>query len=128
VISANLNRRHLTTSDRSLIAARLATLGQGAPQRDQKGHLRIAEAAEQLKVSPNSVKRAREVLQRSTPELLAEVAAHELIVSKAEHLLPPKPPRVVAAGGYTIEARRALSDEERTALLPLRTEATANRR
>jgi protein gp37 len=81
-------------------------------------HLRIAEAAEKLAVSPNSVKRARKLL--GNPELLAKVSAHKLTVSKAERLLPARQPRVVAADGYTIEAWRALPEDERAALLGLR--------
>jgi protein gp37 len=121
VLSANVARRHLTTSDRSLIAARLATLKRGAGQKDQMSLLRIEEAAEHLKVSPNSVKRARKVLDRGDPELIARVRSHELSVSAASRLLPPPArPRVVAEGGYTIEAWHALPDDERTALLSLR--------
>jgi hypothetical protein len=119
VLSANLARRHLSTSDRALIAAKLATRRPGAPRQiDQMSHLRIAEAAEKLAVSPNSVKRARKLL--GNPELLAKVSAHKLTVSKAERLLPARQPRVVAADGYTIEAWRALPEDERAALLGLR--------
>ncbi len=121
VLSINLARRHLTTSDRALIAARLATLRWGERKRDQMVSLRIGEAAEHLKVSSNSVKRARKVLDRGGPELIARVVAHELSVSRAERLLPPpaRPPRVVAEG-YTVEQWRALPEEERAALLGLR--------
>ena len=58
---------------------------------------------------------------RGDPELIARVAAHELTISKAERLLPrrARPPRVVA-DDYTIEAWRALPEEERAALLGLR--------
>ncbi len=84
-------------------------------------HLRIEEAAEHLKVSANSVKRARKVLDRGDSELIARVQSHELSVSAASLLLPPPVrPRVVAEDGYTIEAWRALPEHERAALLGLR--------
>jgi protein gp37 len=120
VLSANLARRHLTTSDRSLIAARLANRKRGAPQKDQMSHLRIGDAADHLKVSPNSVKRAKKLLERGTPELIARVAARELTISKAALLLPPAQPRVAVTEGYTVEQWRALPEEERAALLVLR--------
>jgi ParB-like chromosome segregation protein Spo0J len=120
VLSANLARRHLTTSDRSLIAARLANRKRGAPQKDQMSHLRIGDAADHLKVSPNSVKRAKKLLERGTPELISRVMAHELTISKAALLLPPAQPRVAVTEGYTVEQWRALPEEERAALLVLR--------
>ena len=121
VMSANLARRHLTTSDRAMIAAKLATLKQGERQTAQMVSLRIGEAAEHLKFSPNSVKRARKLLARGTPELIARVQSNDLSISAASLLLPPPArPRVVVEGGYTIEAWRALPEDERAALLGLR--------
>jgi protein gp37 len=121
VLSSNVNRRHLTTSDRSLIAARLATLKHGEHKRDHLAPLKIGEAAASLAVSPNSVKRARKLLDHGNPELIARVQSHELSVSAASRLLRPPPrPRVVAEEGYTIKAWRALPDDERAALLGLR--------
>jgi protein gp37/ParB-like chromosome segregation protein Spo0J len=120
VLSANLARRHLTTSDRSLLAAKFATLKWGE-KRSHLTPLTIEQAAEHLKVSAGSVTRARKVLKRGDPELIARVAAHELTISKAERLLPrPPQPRVVNDEGYTIEAWRALPEDERAALLVLR--------
>ena len=83
--------------------------------------LTIGEAAEHAHVSAGSVTRAKKLLARGNPELIARVAAHELTISKAFRLLPPqpRPPRVIA-DGYTIEAWRALPDDERAALLVLR--------
>ena len=72
VLSANLARRHLTTSDRAIIAAKLATLGRGE-KKSQMTPLRpltIGEAAERVRVSAGSVTRARKVLARGTPELI----------------------------------------------------------
>lgn len=46
-------------------------------------NLRIEEAAEHLKVSPNSVKRAKKLLDRGDSELIARVQSNELSVSAA---------------------------------------------
>jgi protein gp37 len=119
VLSANLARWHLSTSDRALIAARLAPLKQGERKRSHLTPLKIGEAANALAVSPGSVTRARKLLERGNPELIARVQSHELSVSKAERLLPRPAPRVVAEG-YTVEAWRALPEDERTALLSMR--------
>jgi site-specific DNA-methyltransferase (cytosine-N4-specific) len=93
VLSANLHRRHLTTSDRSMIAARLATLRWGERKRSQMTPLSIKQAAEALKVSSGSVTRARKVLARGDPELIARVAANELTVSRASLLVPTPAPQ-----------------------------------
>ena len=102
VLSANLARRHLTTSDRAIIAAKLATLGRGE-KKSQMTPLRpltIGEAAERVRVSAGSVTRARKVLARGTPELIERVESNDLSISAASLLLPPPPaqPRVVVEG------------------------------
>ena len=85
VLSANLARRHLATSDRAIIAAKLATLRWGERKhRSQMTPLTIEEAAERVRVSAGSVTRARKVLARGNPELIARVEANELTISKAE--------------------------------------------
>ena len=58
MVSLNLKRRHLDTSQRGMVAAKLATLKQG-----QKAYTAIAvsqeAAAKSLNVSVDSVQRAR---------------------------------------------------------------------
>jgi hypothetical protein len=56
----NLNRRHLTTAQRSMIAADLAKMQRGRPSKGSEKNpqncgLSTKAAAEQLKVSPRSV-------------------------------------------------------------------------
>jgi ParB-like chromosome segregation protein Spo0J len=84
-LAANLHRRHLTESQRALVAARLATLAHGGKRhfQDAHGHLEttIAAAAERLSVSPRNVIRARTVLRN--PQQAAAVAAGQKTVRAA---------------------------------------------
>ena len=65
VISHNLHRRHLTTTQRSSVAGKVATMRRGDNQHTKedvhKCTTSIKDAAEQMKVSPRSVKNARKV-------------------------------------------------------------------
>jgi ParB-like chromosome segregation protein Spo0J len=81
VVSRNLHRRHLTESQRALVAARLAALKRGANQHSQG--LPIGRAADLLNVGERSVGRARDVLRRGVPELVTAVEAGEIAVSAA---------------------------------------------
>jgi ParB-like nuclease domain len=84
VVSKNLHRRHLSETQRAVVANKLATLKQGArtdlPQICGRSQ---AEAAETLNVSPRSVQNAHVVAERGIPELNAMVAADEVSVSAA---------------------------------------------
>ena len=74
VISLNLQRRHLTQSQRAMIAARLATLPPWRPGKSASiDALSQNEAGERLDVSRESVQRARKVLNSAIPELVAAV-------------------------------------------------------
>jgi ParB family chromosome partitioning protein len=98
ILSKNLHRRHLTTSQRAAIAARLAgrpSDGSGHDPGKFAGVPTQAEAAKLLGVSERSVRDARVVLERS-PELLAKVQAGEVSVSAAAAEVRPKPAPTVA--------------------------------
>ena len=93
VVSKNVARRHLDESQRSIAAARIATLqdGQkkeaapiGAPQTQ-------GEAATLLNVGRRSVQRAREVLDNGSPELIRAVERGQIAVSKAADLTKATP-------------------------------------
>jgi len=85
VLSQNLARRHLGPSERAMVAARLATLGDGQRQVGKFAYVPTQEQAAQLAgVSERSVKSARVVLESGTPELRDAVTAGRLAVHEAE--------------------------------------------
>jgi ParB-like chromosome segregation protein Spo0J len=84
VVSRNLQRRHLTESQRAIVAARFADLKLGANQHSQG--LPIGRAADLLNVGERSVARAREVLRGGVPELVTAVEAGKIAVSAAADL------------------------------------------
>lgn len=90
VVSANLMRRHLDTSQRAMIAARFATQAHGSNQHISKGRgerisavLSVDSAAALVNVGKDVVKDARTVLAKATPETIAKVDRGELSVSRA---------------------------------------------
>ncbi len=94
VISLNLHRRHLTESQRAMVATRLATLPQGRPT-DKPANLPVfqtassftqEQAAETLNVSERLVRQARQVQATGVPELVEAVDSGELAVSTAARI------------------------------------------
>ena len=84
IISANLRRRHLDESQRALVAAKIATLRQGA--RTDLASIEAksqSAAADLLNVSRSSVQRAREVIDRGAPNIVSAVERGEVSVSAA---------------------------------------------
>lgn len=89
VVSFNLTRRHLNSSQRAMVAARLANMGVG--NFSNSANLPVSPvsqsaAAETLNVSERSVRSARAVLGRGAPELVAAVEQGDLSVSAAADL------------------------------------------
>jgi ParB-like chromosome segregation protein Spo0J len=88
IIAQNIHRRHLDESQRSMVAARLATMERGRPSGcDLNAPIGAfksqPEAAEMLNVGRMSVQRARVVLEHGTPELAKAVDDGRLAVSEA---------------------------------------------
>jgi N6-adenosine-specific RNA methylase IME4 len=84
VISQNLKRRHLNESQRAFVAAKLANLGEGRPEKTAPiGAVSQADAADRLAVSRRSVQRAAEVQDHGVPELQRAVETGKLSVSQA---------------------------------------------
>jgi hypothetical protein len=95
VLSLNLQRRHLTESQRAMVAAELATLERGGDRRSPKfkgspdplkkkaSSSSIEAAAKKLDVSPASVKRAKTVLKHGTPGLVNDVKTGKVPVKTA---------------------------------------------
>jgi N6-adenosine-specific RNA methylase IME4 len=106
VISANLQRRHLDTSQRAMVAAKLANMRQGERTDLQpSGNLpKVAQpvAAKMLKVGERSVRHATAVLEQAVPALAAAVEAGTVKVSAAAiiagELLESEQVEIVARG------------------------------
>jgi ParB-like chromosome segregation protein Spo0J len=89
VLSLNLERRHLTISQRAAIAAELATLPQGARTDLASNEARFSQqqAGDAMDVSRSSVQRAVEV-RTADPELHEKVKAGEVSVEEARRAIP----------------------------------------
>lgn len=88
VVSLNLHRRHLSESQRALVAARLASMERGRPQKNPsiEGLLSQKQAAEKLNVSVASVERAASVLKNGVCELEEKVEDGEISISRAAEI------------------------------------------
>jgi len=85
IISANVMRRHLTESQRIIIAAKIATIKNGGDRRsDQSANLHsdrtVDEAAKEMRVSPRSVKTGKKVIRDAPPEEIEKIARGEKTV------------------------------------------------
>jgi N6-adenosine-specific RNA methylase IME4 len=122
VLSKNLKRRHLDESQRAMVAAKLATLGQGRPAtpQDNPANLPVkqADAAKSLSISERALRHARRVQDHGEPELARAVERGHLAVSVAERAshLPAAIQRQIAAeaeGGNANVARNVVKRETR---------------
>lgn len=91
VISLNLDgRRHLSESQRALVAAQFETIGHGGKRQPAEQDAKLQPTrtglTERFNVSPRSVASARKVIDNGTSELVAKVEQGKLAVSVAEKL------------------------------------------
>ncbi len=108
VMKANLIRRHLTASQRSVVASKMANLKQGEKANPQPSSLKtkpkvspepseapitVTEAAKMLNVSPASVKRAKTVLASGDQDLIVAVERGEITVNAAAKQAKPPAPK-----------------------------------
>lgn len=100
VISTNLKRRHLTESQRAMIAAEIANLGQGQrkqtrPDGGFQDGVTQAEAAATAGVGERTVQRAKAVRDKAVPELVQAVKQGKVDLKGAEQVakLSPKQQR-----------------------------------
>jgi hypothetical protein len=90
VVSMNLHRRHLTESQRALVAARLATMRQGErtdlEPSENSPKVSQAKAAELLNISDFSLRAAKTVRAEAQPEVIRAVETGTMAVSAAAKL------------------------------------------
>jgi N6-adenosine-specific RNA methylase IME4 len=113
VISHNLTRRHLTESQRAMVAARLAKLDDGQRQVGKFADVPTqSQAADMLNVSERSLRTAKSVQEQGSPELIAAVESGEVSISAAADIATlPKPEQteIVARGEKEIlQAAKAI--------------------
>lgn len=124
VIAHNLRRRHLSSSQKSMAAARIAKLQQGQRQTGKFAHLlSVEQAAAMVQVSERSVKSARAVLDDGAPELQAAVDANQIAVSTAATIasvpvdqqveIIARGPDEILAAAKQINAEKAARSRER---------------
>ena len=94
VVSKNLHRRHLNTSQRALVAARLADFPPGGDRKKQAADLRSgltqAEAAKKLNVGERTVSKARAILDGAEQEEIKAVETGRKSVDAIEAKLRPR--------------------------------------
>ncbi len=92
VISKNLARRHMSESQRAMVAAKLADMPQGArSDLGPIGTMSAAQAADALNVGERSVKRAKSVRKYGNEKLVKAVEAGQMSVAAAEQKTRPSP-------------------------------------
>ena len=93
-ISLNLNRRHLSESQRAMAAASLEGMQHGGnrkAQQDANLHLDRNQAAELLQVSPRSVATAAKVKRSAPAEVVEAVKAGNIPLNMAALYITKKP-------------------------------------
>lgn len=91
VIGVNLLRRHLDIGQRAMIAVKLATLRHGEKKADSSIELSSqTDAADKLNVSVASVKRAKTVATKASPEVIAAVERGAMSLNAAVETTKPK--------------------------------------
>lgn len=125
VISLNLKRRHLTESQRAMVAGKLANVSRGGDRKseayDQTANLPNDQAAKMLNVSERSVRTAKQVQKTGVPELVKAVEEGAVSVSaaaviakqtpeKQAEILSPKDEKVIASAVKELKEAQGLYD------------------
>lgn len=106
VISKNLHRRHLNENQRALVAAKIASLGEGRPCKETASIDAVSQgrAAATMNVSRSSVQRAKKVQKKGIRKLKKAVEKGDLSVSAAAGIADlPKEEQVAALNGQPVE-------------------------
>lgn len=119
VISHNLHRRHLTESQRAMVAAKLAKMRVGDNQHAQICAPSQSNAAEMLSVSRRAVQTAKKVERQGSPVLVDAVERGEVSVSAAADVseLPPETQVEVVANGTARQAAKEIREKRRPIVL-----------
>ena len=99
---AGLSRRHLHQSQRALVAAKMANLKVGRPDKtipQNCGITSVENAATLLNVSSRSVESAKHVLANGSKALIDAVEAMQVKVSMADKLCKKKPATCFVVAG-----------------------------
>ncbi len=93
VIRSNLHRRHLTTSQRAMVAANLANMRQGERSDLSRFQEKISlkTAADRLSVGHDSVEKARKIIDSGDDGVIEAVRVGDISVNKAFKLVAPPP-------------------------------------
>lgn len=126
IISHNVHRRHLTESQRAMVAAKLSNLRAGGTGGRVTSSIEdvaldrrvsLADAAKALNVSKTSVERARLVRDHATPDVQQAVERGEMTVGKAAaairetRVAPTTTPRPVGGAPFNRQQRADLITE-----------------
>lgn len=124
-ISTNLTRRHLTESQRAMVAAELANMKKGRPSEENApiGAFSQDEAAEMLGVSRRSIQRATETRKKAAPELANAVKEGKVSVAAAAAVAEAVPDKseqaaIVAKGPNAVKAEAKKAREQKKAAKP----------
>lgn len=86
IVSVNVKRRHLTASQKGLVAAKYATMERGRPTKNKSATLPIkrseADVSEELGVSSRTVRTAKTVLKEAPKEEIAAIERGEKTVTE----------------------------------------------
>ena len=96
VLSANLHRRQLTSSQRAIVAAKIANLQAGGDQKKhsailQNGGISQSEAAEKMHISTRLVSTAKSVLENASKNDVKSIESGKKTVSEVAKKLKKEP-------------------------------------
>lgn len=108
VLKHNLHRRHLSETQKAVVAAGIANMKRGRPSEKDKppiGGIKssVKEAAAIVNTSPRSVERAKSVMSKAAPEVVEAMKSDDITLHAAEQLTKSVPDKnaqaKIVAGG-----------------------------
>ena len=86
VLSLNLHRRHLTESQRAMVAAKIVDWENGLNQTTGRAHVPAREAGKRLSISERAVKAARRIREHGDASLIAAMEDGRISIKTGETL------------------------------------------